>query len=108
MDLLTRTEELLLLAVWKLQQEAYGLAIRRHMAGLLGHSVSVWAVYIPMERLARQGLLATWESEPTERRGGRRKRFYKLTPMGVAALNAVRQVQDAAWAGLPDLSFGAG
>ena len=57
--MLTRMEELLLLAVWRLQQDAYGLAIRRHIADLLGKKVSVGAVYIPLERLARRGLLAS-------------------------------------------------
>ncbi len=104
--MLTRTEELLLLAVWRLQQDAYGLAIGRQVSDLLGKKVSVGAVYIPLERLARKGLLATWESEPTARRGGRRKRFYKLTPSGLAALNTVRKIHDEAWSGLPGLAFG--
>ena len=104
--MLTRTEELLLLAVWRLQQDAYGLAIGRQVSDLLGKKVSVGAVYIPLDRLARKGLLATWESEPTARRGGRRKRFYKLTPSGLAALNAVRKIHDEAWSGLPGLAFG--
>ena len=108
MDLLSRTEELLLLAVWKLQHEAYGLAIRRHLSALLGRKVSVGAVYVPLERLARRGFLETHESAPTEQRGGRRKRFYRLTAKGVAALNAVKLVHEAAWAGLPELSLGAG
>lgn len=105
MRLLTRTEELLLLSVWDLQQDAYGLAIRTRMERLLGRRVSVGAVYIPLERLARKGLLTTWESEPTEQRGGRRKRFYRLTAAGVAALDTVRQLHDRAWAGLPDLAY---
>jgi len=105
MNLLSRTEELLLLAVWKLQDEAYGLAIRRHVSKLLNKKVSVGAVYIPLERLARNGLLKTWESEPTDKRGGRRKRFYKLTPKGMAALNAVKDVHNEAWSGLPNVAF---
>ena len=104
--MLTRMEELLLLAVWRLQQDAYGLSIRRHVAKLLGKKVSVGAVYIPLERLARKGLLDSWESEPTAKRGGRRKRFYKLTPKGLAALNTVKRIHEQAWSGLPDLAFG--
>ena len=104
--MLTRTEELLLLAVWRLQQDAYGLAIGRQVSDLLGKKVSVGAVYIPLERLARKGLLAAWESEPTAQRGGRRKRFYKLTPTGLAALNTVRRIHEEAWSGLPNLALG--
>lgn len=103
--MLTRMEELLLLAVWRLQGKAYGLAVRRQVSAWLGRNVSVGAVYIPLERLAKQGLLATRESEPTARRGGRRKRFYRLTPKGLSALNAVKRVHEDAWSGLPELSF---
>ena len=104
--MLTRRDELLLLTVWRLQGEAYGLAIRRAVSELLGKKVSVGAVYVPLERLARKGLLASWESQPTARRGGRRKRFYKLTPAGMAALNTVKQLHDTAWSGLPEVVFG--
>ena len=106
--MLTRMEELLLLTVWRLQHDAYGLAIRRQVSRLLGKTVSVGAVYIPLERLAKKGLLDTWESEPTAKRGGRRKRFYKLTPKGLAALNTVKRVHDEAWSGLPGLAFDQG
>ena len=107
MELITRTEEILLLSVWKLQKSAYGLAIRRRASELLDKNISVGAVYIPLERLKKRGYLSSWESEPTDKRGGRRKRFYKLTPEGLAALNAVKQVHEQAWSGLPkpELSF---
>ncbi len=106
MELLTRTEELLLLSVWRLQEEAYGLAIRRQLAALLEKKVSVGAVYIPLERLAKKGYLRTWESAPTEKRGGRRKKFYKLTAKGMQALNAVKRLHEQAWHGLPNLTPG--
>ena len=104
--MLTRMEEILLLTVWRLQADAYGLAVRRQVSKLLDKKVSVGAVYIPLERLARKGLLETWESEPTATRGGRRKRFYKLSPRGLAALNDVKRIHEAAWTGLPDLALG--
>ena len=105
MELITRTEEILLLSVWKLQKSAYGLAIRRQASELLDKNISVGAVYIPLERLKKRGYLSSWESEPTDKRGGRRKRFYKLTPEGLAALNAVKQVHEEAWTGLPKLAL---
>lgn len=99
MKLLTRTEELLLLTVWKLRDDAYSLSVQDAMSDLLDKSVSIGAVYIPLERLAKQGLLKTREGEPTEKRGGRRKRFYELTAKGQAALAAVDAVQRKAWEG---------
>lgn len=106
MELLTRMEELLLLGVWKLQGDAYGLAIRRYLSDLTGENLSVGAVYVPLKRLKKRGYLESWESEPTSKRGGRAKRFYKLTSKGVGALNQIRTVQERAWANLPDLGFG--
>ena len=105
MEIITRAEEILLLSVWKLQKEAYGLAIRRYASDLIGKEMSVGAVYIPLERLVKKGCLSAWESEPTEVRGGRRKRFYKLTPKGLTALNTVKRIHKQAWSGLPKLAF---
>lgn len=102
---ITRNEELLLLAVWKLQGRAYGLAIKRHLEDLLDKELNVAAVYIPLGRLEEKGLLQTREADPTPRRGGRRKKYYSLTAAGVAALNDARDVYERAWTGLPRLAF---
>ena len=99
MKLLTRTEELLLLTVWKLQEDAYSLSVQDAMAQLLGKAVSIGAVYIPLERLAKRGLLKTREAAPTEKRGGRRKRFYEVTAKGQAALATIDLLQKKAWEG---------
>jgi DNA-binding PadR family transcriptional regulator len=99
-------EELILLSVWKLQDEAYGLEIRQHLSELSGQDLSVGAVYVPLKRLKKRGYLESWDSEPTEERGGRSKRFFKLTQKGVNALQKVRTVQESAWSDLPDLGFG--
>lgn len=106
MHVLTRMEELLLLVVWKLEKEAYGLAIRDRLSELTGSDYSVGAVYTPLKRLKQRGFLDSWESEPTEERGGRSKRFYKLTPKGVRALRQVRSLTEEAWSDLPARVFG--
>lgn len=102
--LLTRTEELILLSVWRLQKEAYGLSIKKGLADLLGKEPSVGAVYVPLERMVKNGFLTTRESDPTDKRGGRRKRFYELTAKGRSALVAVRTVHEKAWAGISELA----
>lgn len=106
MDYLTRTEELLLLAVWRLEKEAYGLALRESLNEMTGADHSVGAVYTPLKRLARRGYLASWEGEPTEERGGRSKRYYRLTAQGVGALREVRRLTESAWSDLPSTVFG--
>lgn len=105
MDLPTRMEEFLLLSVWKLQKDAYGLEIKQYLSDLLNQELSVGAVYVPLKRLKKRGYLETWDSEPTDERGGRSKRFFKLTGKGISALQQVKSVQEESWAGLPDIGF---
>lgn len=103
--LLTRTEELVLLAVWHLQDDAYGAAIRDHLSEVTGHDWSFGAVYIPLERLVAKGYCASYKGEATSRRGGRRKRYFELTREGVAALTKTREIQNILWERLPPLVF---
>ncbi len=105
MNFLTRSEELILLAVWKLQDEAYGAAIRRYLTEVSGQEWLIGAVYIPLDRLARKGYVRSYLGAATRKRGGRSKRFFQLTPAGLAALQNVRRVQEILWQGLPPLSF---
>jgi len=97
-DLLSRTEELLLLVVGELGPQAYGVPIRERLSRISGHKLSVGAVYVPLERLVEGGLLAAEAGEPTPVRGGRRKRYYHVTPKGLRALRQTRRVTEAVWA----------
>jgi len=106
MNLLTRMEELLLLSVWKLQDEAYGLKIRRHLSEMLNKNLSVGAVYVPLKRLKKRGYLESRDSKPTPKRGGRSKRYFNLTSKGVRALKHVKTIEDKSWANLPDIELG--
>ena len=94
---LTRTEEILLLAICQLGDEAHGNLIRRHIEKVLGKSFSVGSVYVPLERLEVRGLLVSRLGEATEERGGRRKRLYRLTSAGLEALRETRTVHDVMW-----------
>ena len=104
MNLLSRSEELILLAVWRLQENAYGAAIRGHLSEVTGEDWSIAGVYGPLDRLAAKRLVRTHMGEPTPERGGRSKRFFELTATGVTALNTVRSVQQTMWKDLPGLA----
>ncbi len=107
MDLLTRSEELLLLTVWRLQDDAYGAAIRDILTTKTGKDWAIGSVYGPLDRLARRGFLTTFVGAPTTERGGRSKRCYKLTAAGVSALSHTKQITQAFWEGLTDgLAYG--
>jgi DNA-binding PadR family transcriptional regulator len=79
-------EQLVLLGVLRLEEGAYGAAIRQEIHARSGRDVSINAVYTTLDRLEDKGLLRSWVGDPTPQRGGRRRKFYALRPAGVAAL----------------------
>ncbi len=79
-------EQLVLLGVLRLGDEAYGAAIRQEIHARSGRDVSINAVYTTLDRLEGKGLLRSWVGEPTAQRGGRRRKFYALRPAGADAL----------------------
>jgi DNA-binding PadR family transcriptional regulator len=79
-------EQLVLLGVLRLEDAAYGAAIRQEIHARSGRDVSINAVYTTLDRLEGKGLLKSWVGDPTPQRGGRRRKFYALRPAGVAAL----------------------
>ncbi|MCP4726027.1 MAG: hypothetical protein GY863_13375 [bacterium] len=97
MNLLGRAEELVLLAVWKLGEDAYCVPIKKHLVKTTGKDWVFGAVYAPLERLEKKGLLQSNLGDPTPERGGKRKRTYKLTKAGVKALIEVKKVEKAMW-----------
>lgn len=81
-------EQLLLFALLRLGDDAYGVTIRREIERRTDRTVSIGAVYTALQRLEDRGLVRSHIGEPTPERGGRRKRFYALEPAGARALSA--------------------
>lgn len=94
---LTRAEEFVLVAVFELRDEAYGVSIRRHLAERAGRRLSLGGVYGSLERLSREGYLEPRLGAATPVRGGRRKRLFRLTPKGRSALQAARRREERLW-----------
>ena len=103
MELLTKLEEMVLIAVLRLKDAAYGISVYNHIVDLTGKKVSVSSVYFPLERLVRKGYLQTMMGNPTPQRGGMSKRYYKLTRAGVKALQENRLLHETAWRGVSDI-----
>ena len=108
MKILSRAEELVLLSVWKLQDNAYGVTIRKHIIQQTQTEWSIGAIYVPLDRLTKWGYLEAIQGEPTSERGGRSKRYYQLTPEGRRALEQLKQVQESMWNNLPNLALSRG
>jgi PadR family transcriptional regulator PadR len=100
MKILSKPEELILLAVFSLKDNAYGVTIRKHIIEKTGADWTIGAVYVPLNRLARDGYLKTAIGEPTPERGGKRKKFYSLTHRGMKALAYTKQINDSMWSRL--------
>jgi PadR family transcriptional regulator PadR len=103
MEILTKLEELVLIAVLRLKDKAYGISIFKYIVDLTGKEVSVSSVYFPLERMVRKGYLQTTKGEPTPQRGGMSKRYYKLTKAGVKALQENRSLHETVWKGVSEI-----
>jgi len=89
-----------LLAILRLEDEAYAVAVREEILRCTGRDVSRGSVYITLDRLETKGYLRSWLADPTPERGGRAKRYYALRPRAVQALKESRRALVALWKGL--------
>ena len=96
-------ELLLLLAVIQLGDEAYGVPIARRLEMERGRNVSVGTVYAALERLEAKGLVTSSLGDPTPERGGKAKRFFRVTKEGLRQAQETRRVLTRLWQALPDL-----
>ena len=87
MDLyLGELEQLILLALARLDDEAYGVTVRQIVADSTGRNITLGTVYKTLWRLEQKELVSCWIADPTKERGGRRKKMYELTTLGKRAL----------------------
>jgi len=103
MELITRAEELILLAVWRLKEDAYSIPLRAQISDTTGEEWSLGSIYMPLDRLVKRGLLDSYLTEATPERGGRRKRIYRLTGEGMKRLQKMKDVETRMWEGIPNL-----
>lgn len=96
-------EQIALLAVIRLGQNAYGVPVRREIEKRTGRSVTVGALYRTLDRLEEKGYVTSWFGDPVPERGGRSKRYFRVEPLGIRALNVSHRDLMAMWEGV-DLS----
>ena len=103
MPFLSRIGEILLLAIWKLKDEAFGIAIRRQVEKDTGISWLSEAIYAPLSRLKDKGYVKSIKAERSTEKGGRPRIYYQLTPSGLDRLISIQKVNETLWEGVPDL-----
>lgn len=100
---LTLYESIFLLAISRLDNNAYGVAIREEVSQVMQRTISYGTLYSYLDQIFRKGYVTKTIGDPTPERGGRRKIFYKLTLDGRKALRTSYKLQKAIWAGVSEL-----
>lgn len=94
-------EELVLLTTGVLHPDGYAVSIGAEIEAQTGRSITISAVHTALHRLEEKGYLESYFGEATEIRGGKRKRLFKVTKAGVAALREIRELRNSLWLQLP-------
>ena len=102
---LTRKEELILLAVYKLGESASLVKVRELLNISTGREWTMGNVYVPLDRMTKLGYLETYVGEPSSRRGGKAVKYYSLSREGKDALAELKKVHEAMWDGITDPTF---
>ncbi len=97
---------MVLLALIRVGDQAYGVPISREIEQRSGREVALGSVYAALERMEEKGLVASRLGDPTAERGGRAKRFFRITESGLQALRETQRALVSLWRGLPQLSGG--
>jgi DNA-binding PadR family transcriptional regulator len=105
MKLLSRAEEIILLAVYKLRDNAYGVTIREQVNHDIGRYWPFGVIYKTLKKLKTKGYVEKAASPPTSERGGRTRFYYEITPMGISALKKILDIHISIWKGIKEVSF---
>jgi DNA-binding PadR family transcriptional regulator len=99
-DYLGEFEQVVLLALARLSDDAHGTLIRGEIADRTGREVTIGSLYSALDRMERKGYVSSRLGDPTPERGGRAKRHYRLELPGLHALNRSREMHERLWEGL--------
>ena len=98
---LSRREEQVLLCIYELKNDAYLVSILKYLSDLLGTEWTVGAVHKPLRKLEQMGYIDSFLGEATAVRGGRSKKIYEITKVGMQALREAKKTNDLLWANFP-------
>ena len=105
MKILTKHEEILLIAIFKLQSEAYGARLKRYIYEITGKDWNYGNLYCTLDQLVNKRYIEKSVGDPTPERGGRSKNYYNLTGDGKEVLREVMKMNYALWEGVSGLAL---
>ena len=94
-------EELVMLAIGILNNEAYSVSIKDELESRLSRTVSMGALHTALKRMEDKGYLKSYAGDTTEERAGRPKRYFEITAMGKKAMQYTKETRDALWKAIP-------
>ncbi len=102
MEVLSRADEILLLTILRLEDDAYGVSIVREVHTRTGKKLKPGGLWVSLDILAKRGLISKSMGDPTPQRGGRSKIYYTLTHSGLEALKRVEEFNRSLWDGMQE------
>jgi len=101
MKTISRREEQILIAIWNLKESAYLLGIKDHLSTIMNTKWTVGAIHKPLMKLEKDGFVESFMGGATAKRGGRRKKIYTITKLGLQELHTIKKNHDVLWADFP-------
>jgi DNA-binding PadR family transcriptional regulator len=102
---LTKIEEILLLSIWELKDEAYGFKIRHHVSDIIGKDFTFGNLYSALDRLTRKKYVSKRQGESTPQRRGKTRMYYTISSAGIEALKVACAMNQKLWGALKPYSF---
>jgi len=99
-------EEIVILTIGVLYNEAYGVSIKKEIEKRLSRSVSMGALHTALVRLEEKGYIKSHDGEATAERAGRPKKYFQITALGKKAMEYSRDTRNELWKSIPNIAFG--
>lgn len=98
-------EEIVLLTIAVLHRDAYGVSIKNELENRLGYAISVGALQTALKRMEEKGYLDSYWGETSNVRGGKRKKYYRVTTSAQRALEEIKDIRARLWSDIPAMVF---
>jgi len=105
LKILSVNEQIFLVAIWWLKDEAYGVRIRDKITEMTGKTFTFGTLYNTLDNLAKKGYLTSQAVQILNQTGGNKRVYYTITKTGLEALREARGLQEAIWKGIYKYSF---
>ena len=105
MKILSVNEQIFLIAIWRLKDEAYGVRIRDKIAEMTGRTFTFGTLYNTLDHMAKKGYLTSRAVQILNQTGGNKRVYYTITKAGLDALREAQELQKAIWKGIKKYAF---